>query len=174
MLKGDVLSQMGNTAKALDAYAEGRRQLLKLVRENPDVPGYKERLATADLGAAQLHLFLADEGLKREPSESGPPADGEAGKSLEQAAGLLEEVVSTLEPVVSGGNAHAGVRHDLAAALWLLGDVYRLQKRPSEAKAQWDKGLSVLEPLRSEFEKNPDCAQKWELLQESLRNLGTP
>jgi hypothetical protein len=56
----------------------------------------------------------------------------------------------------------------------LLGDVKRQQGDKAAARTAWTKGLEVLDPLKAEFEHNPDCAQRWQELEEHLESLEHP
>jgi len=166
VLLGDVLSQTAEEQRALESYASGRGLLEQLASENPQVVQYRERLGTATIGEAEFHLDLARDASERQPPESTAQAS-----HLSSAESLLGRAIGVLLATTEADPKRTGPRHDLAVSYLLLGDVKRQQGDEAGARDAWAKGCETLEPLKAEFDRNPDCAERWTQLEESLKSL---
>jgi len=88
---------------------------------------------------------------------------------------LLKSGEAALGAAIHADAERIGPRHDLALVYVLLGDVKLQQGDKAAARTAWTKGREVLEPLKAEFEQNPDCADRWQELEEGLKSLdGSP
>jgi tetratricopeptide (TPR) repeat protein len=169
VLLGDVLSMQGVEKQALDSYESGRGILEQLASENPQVVLYRERIGTAVISEAEYHLDLARRAAERQPLDAAT-----ASVHLASAESLLGRGVAALAPVVAAEPRRAGPRHDLAAVYLRLGEVKKQQGDPTGARSAWIKGCEVLEPIKGEFDRNLDCAERWGQLEESLQSLAPP
>ncbi|QDT56246.1 Serine/threonine-protein kinase PknB [Caulifigura coniformis] len=167
VLHGDLLALQNDHAGAFVAYAASRDVLQKLVSENPQVVIYRERFATQTIGEARLRIRLATEEIEK---NSGDAANAEM--HLTTTETLLASGASALAGAIASEPERAGPRHDLAVICQLEGEIQLLRMDVPGAKAAWQRGLDTLAPLKSQFDRNPDCELQWETLQECLKLLG--
>ena len=165
-LLGDVLSATGETERAIKTYDSARATLAQLVNENPQVIQYGERLGTVVIGAAELQMDLAESARARQPAD-----EAAAGDHFTRAETLLADGIKALTAAVDFDPTRTGPRHDLAATFLRLGEVKQAQGDNAAAAAAWRKGKQTLEPLKQMFDSNPDCAERWQQLEECLKSL---
>lgn len=170
VMRGDALQLLDQPDAALIAQEYGIRTLRDLVRENPQVLAYQHELGRALIGAGQLQLRLALDAATRDPAADAADPGLSAPIAARVNAPLLE-ALNLLERLQQQDPDAVETRFHQSVVLQLLGEVGRLQGDDAIARQRWQSGLDVLAPLQTTFDRHPECAQQWSLLQQLLQEL---
>ena len=151
-LLGGVLSEMGSTAAAIEAFEAATKPIRSLAVGNPDVAAYQAELAVLamNLGTSYSERNAMDRSLL----------------AWQEARTLTSQMLAK-----DAGNPD--LKGDLVAILGALGDLERRAGRLDEARKLYLEVKQVVEELLELDRENPLYKTDWQANEDELRELQT-